>query len=103
MGSGRRTAAGAAGAMGEVAPSTGVQVSKSLVVNVLPHWLRANRRPPSAENQTCSTGPVAGEASIHSTAEVPTLRQSGPPSPAAPTTAISPSARIGAWDRDVPF
>jgi hypothetical protein len=53
------------------------QVSKSAVSKTLPEGVRAKSIEPPAEYHTRSTGPVAGEASMRSTEELPTFRQSG--------------------------
>src|SRR5690606_32129562 len=62
--------------------------------------VRAYRREPLAENQTASTGPVAGEASISSAAVPPIFRQSGDniwaeatPRPAPSTTQAQKASR----------
>jgi hypothetical protein len=43
----------------------------------MPERVRAQSVDPCGENQTCATGPVAGDASINSAEDGPTLRQSG--------------------------
>jgi hypothetical protein len=77
--------------------ATAAHVWKSAVSKTLPESVRAKSSEPSAEYHTRSTGPVAGEASISSTEELPTFRQSGRGCAAARNTTAStrPMSRIG--------
>jgi hypothetical protein len=76
-GAGIRSAVAGVVAGGSGAWAASAQFSKSCVSKVFPVTVRAYSRVPSAEYQTASTGPVAGDASASSTAGPPTRRQSG--------------------------
>ena len=95
--SGNRAAVAGTGALVSAPLAAAVHVSKSAVSKTLPEGVRAKSSEPSGEYHTRSTGPVAGEASISSTEELPTLRQSGEVCAAARNTPAPtrPMSRIG--------
>ena len=96
-GSGSRAAVAGIRAFVSATLAAAAHVSKSAVSKTLPDGVRAKSSEPSAEYHTRSTGPVAGEASISSTEELPTFRQSGRVCAAARNTPASarPMSRIG--------
>ncbi len=95
--SGSRAGVAGIGALVSATLAAAAHVSKSAVSKTLPDGVRAKSSEPPAEYHTRSTGPVAGEASISSTEELPTFRQSGCVCAAASNTPVSarPMSRIG--------